>query len=417
MNPRTLKIAAASTLALSVTAAAAAAALHLMQADPPKGPVTPPAATPKDTNWTKSAVTKGLERPWAADWLPGDAGILVTARPGRLRLFVPNEKEGGTLRPEPIAGLPDIAAIGQGGLMDVALHPDFATNRLVYLTASTGTKQANRTTLFRGTLNESLTELTNVQELYRVSRDKSGGQHFGSIIEWLPDGSLLLSIGDGGNPPATLDGEFIRTFAQDPTLAFGKVLRMTDEGNPHPANPFASGAGDAPYVYTLGHRNIQGIALRPSFVPDAHNTNNTPEVWVTEHGAKGGDELNRLTPGGNYAWPLATYSTEYWGPAIADSATREGTVDPYVVWTPSLAPCGLAFYTGTAFPEWTGDLLAGGLASKQIRRVHFNSDGEIDGHTTLQFNERIRWIGMSPTGHLHILTDETDGGLYRIDPK
>lgn len=316
----------------------------------------------------------------------------------------------------PIAGLPAVAAVGQGGLMDVSLHPEFATNRLVYFTASTGTKQANRTCLFRATLSEDLTQLTDVQELYRVSRDKAGGQHFGSIIEWLPDGSLLLSIGDGGNPPATLDGNFIRTYAQDPTLAFGKVLRMTDQGEPHPGNPFADGEGDAPYVYTLGHRNIQGIATRPSFIPDAHITSTGPEVWVSEHGAKGGDELNLLTPGGNYAWPLATYSTEYWGPAIADSATLEGTVDPHVVWTPSLAPCGLAFYTGTDFPEWTGDLLAGGLASKQIRRVHFNTEGEIDGQTTLQFNQRIRWIGMSPGGELHILTDENDGGLYRIDP-
>ena len=384
-----------------VVVAVPVGAYFVLQADPPEGPVTPTGATPKDTDWAMVEVVGGLEHPWAAVWLPGDAGMLITERPGRLRVFV-----DGELRREPVAGLPEIGAIGQGGLMDVDLHPDFTENRLVYFTAATGTRNANRTVLFRATLSEDLRTLSDVEEIYRVKRDKAGGQHFGSVIEWLPDGSLLLSIGDGGNPPVTLDGELIRKQAQNHATSFGKVLRMTDEGEPHPDNPYIDGEGAAPFVYTYGHRNVQGIARRPG----------TDEIWVTEHGAKGGDELNRLERGANYAWPEATYSTEYWGPAIADSATLEGTIDPHVVWTPALAPCGLAFYTGDAFSDWGGDLVAGGLVAQQIRHIHFDDAGDIVDQTTLQFDQRIRWVGMSPDAELFVLTDETPGGLYRIDP-
>ncbi len=381
----------------------------LLQADAPVGPVAPTAATPQDTNWTMVEIVGGLTHPWAAAWLPANEGILITERDGRLRVFA-----DGALRPDPVANVPAVAAINQGGLMDIKLHPRFETNRLVYFTASTGNADANRTCLFRAALNEDLTALSDVEELYRVSRDKSGGQHFGSIIAWLPGGALLMSIGDGGNPPASLDGALIRLQAQNPELAFGKVLRMTEDGKPHPDNPFAEGAGDAPYVYTYGHRNVQGIAIRPDAQLAAGEYG---DIWVTEHGAKGGDELNLLQRGANYGWPKATYSVEYWGPAISDTATLEGALDPHIVWTPALAPCGLAFYTGDAFPEWKGDLLAGGLAAQQIRRIHFDGAGNIEGETTLQFNQRIRWVGMSPDGGLHILTDEDNGGLYRIDPK
>ncbi|MEM1212786.1 MAG: PQQ-dependent sugar dehydrogenase [Planctomycetota bacterium] len=396
----------------------------LLQADPPVGPVTPTGATPLDTGWKLVEVTGGLEHPWAATWLPDDAGVLITERPGRIRLFA-----DGKLVPTPLTGVPPVVTVDQGGLMDLKLHPDFASNRLVYFTASTGSEKSNRTTLFRATLSDDRTALNNLEELYRVSRDKSGGQHFGSVLAWLPDGSLLMSIGDGGNPPISLDGQFIRRQSQNKQLAFGKVLRMTDDGQPHPDNPFPTGAGDAPYVYTFGHRNVQGLAIRPPLSPPApaqtqatqtqpaqRPVTAAPAIWVTEHGSKGGDELNRLEPGANYGWPLATYSVEYWGTAIADSATLPGALDPHVVWTPALAPSGLAFYTGDAFPAWRGDLLAGGLVAQQIRRIHFNDQGEIDGQTTLQLDRRIRWVGVGPDAGLYILTDSPTGGLYRIEP-
>ncbi|MEM6392175.1 MAG: PQQ-dependent sugar dehydrogenase [Planctomycetota bacterium] len=395
-----------------------------LQADPPIGPVTPTGATPLDTGWKLVEVTAGLEHPWAAAWLPDNEGILITERPGRVRLFT-----DGKLVPTPLTGVPPVLAVGQSGLMDLKLHPDFVHNRLVYFTAATGSEDANRTTLFRATLNPQRTGLDNLEELYRVSRDKLGGQHFGSVLAWLPDGSLLMSVGDGGNPPITLDGSLIRRQSQNPELAFGKVLRMTDDGRPHPDNPFPTGAGDAPFVYTLGHRNVQGIAIRPPLSPPAAaqtqaiNTQlaqrpatTAPAIWVTEHGSKGGDELNRLERGANYGWPNATYSVEYWGFAIADSATMPGALDPHVVWTPALAPSGLTFYTGEAFPDWRGDLLAGGLVAKQIRRIHFNAEGEIDGQTTLQVDQRVRWVGMGPDAGLYVLTDSPAGGLYRIEP-
>jgi glucose/arabinose dehydrogenase len=370
----------------------------------PRGPVEPTGATPPETGWELVEVTSGLMHPWGAAWLPDGRTMLVTEREGWLRVV-----EDGQLRRAPVEGLPDdIFASGQGGLMDVQLHPAFADNRLVYLTMSTGTARANRTVLVRGRLSDDLTRLEDVEELFRVSRDKRGGQHFGSRILWLPDGNLMLSIGDGGNPPIELDGEPIRNKAQDLRTHFGKVLLMDEDGQPVPTAPFAADDDPEtdPYVYSYGLRNIQGMAIRPG----------TDEVWSTSHGARGGDEANRITAGTNYGWPEVTYSVEYWGPRISETTERDDVAQPSVVWTPSIAPSGLTFYTGDAFPEWRGDMFAGGLVVRQIRRVDFE-DGEIVGETTLQLEDRVRWVGMGPDGGLYVLTDATDGGLYRIEPR
>ncbi|MEO1717316.1 MAG: PQQ-dependent sugar dehydrogenase [Planctomycetota bacterium] len=376
------------------------AAAGLASCSQPEGPVTPTGETALETGWTMTEISIGLMKPWGAAWLPDGETILVTEKEGRLRVI-----ENGQLRGTVVKGVPeDVFASGQGGLMDIQLHPEFEDNRLVYMTLSTGTRQANRTELVRGRLNEDLSALEDVERLFKVSSDKEGGQHFGSRILWLDDGTLLMSIGDGGNPPTELDGEFIRNKALDTTSHLGKVLRMDEDGNPVDGAPFA-GDGADPLVYSFGHRNIQGMAIRPG----------TDEIWATEHGARGGDELNVITAGANYGWPEVTYSIEYWGPKISDETEREGTVQPEVVWTPCIAPSGLTFYTGDTFPEWQGDLFAGGLVLRQIRRVDFK-DGDIVGETTLQFEDRIRWVGMGPDGGLYVLTDEIDGGLYRIDP-
>lgn len=369
----------------------------------PSDEVTPTAESPRETGWALSEVTRGLMRPWGAAWLPDGRTILVTEREGRLRII-----KDGVLTPDLVEGIPaDLYASGQGGLLDVAIHPDFDTNRLVYLSMSTGTNRANRTVLVRGRLNSDMSALDDVEVIFRVSDDKNGGQHFGSRILWLPDGSLLLSIGDGGNPPVRLDGQLIRERAQDLSAHFGKVLRMADDGSPLPDSPFAADNNDAtdPLIYAYGLRNVQGMAMRPG----------TDEVWVTSHGARGGDEANLLVPGANYGWPAVTYSREYFGPAISDLTTRDDVLPPAVVWTPSIAPSGLTFYTGSDFPQWQGDMFAGGLVLRQIRRVDFE-DGQIVGETTLQFEDRIRWVGMGPDGGLYVLTDEIDGGLFRIVP-
>lgn len=369
----------------------------------PRGSIEPVGETPLETGWKAVTVTGGLMRPWAAAWLPDGRTMLVTEREGRLRVV-----RDGQLRLDEVRGVPEVLALDQGGLLDIALHPAFAQNRWVYMTYSGGERGANRTMLARGRLDESLAELTEVETLFQVSQAKTGGQHFGSRLLWLDDGTLLMSVGDGGNPPLRLDGRLVRLNAQDLSSQLGKTLRLDADGKPPADNPFA-GDGDPktdPFIWTYGHRNIQGLALHPE----------SREVWATEHGARGGDELNLLRGGRNYGWPRATYSFEYFGPRISDATTLAGAADPLVVWTPCIAPSGLVFYTGPEFPRWQGDLLAGGLVLRQIRRIDFE-DGKIVGQTTLQFEDRIRWVGQAPDGGIYVLTDEIDGKLMRIVPQ
>jgi len=384
----------------ALTAALIAVGMTAQACGQPSGPVTPTGETPAETGWRLAEVTRGLMHPWGAVWLPDGRTMLITEREGRPRVV-----EDGVLRRDVVEGVPEVFASGQGGLMDVALHPDFERTRWVYLTMSTGSGQANRTELVRGRLREDLSRLEDVERLFRVNADKRGGQHFGSRLLWLEDGSLLMSVGDGGNPPIRHDGRLIREFAQDTSWQLGKVLRMNENGEALDDSPFAGDDEGDPYVYSYGHRNIQGMAIRPG----------TTEVWATEHGARGGDELNLIRPERNYGWPEVTYSVEYRGPRISDETSREGMVDPLVVWTPCIAPSGLAFYEGEDFPEWQGDLFAGGLVLRQIRRIDFE-DGDIAGQTTLQLDDRGRWVGTGPDGEMYVLTDEIDGGLFRIEP-
>ena len=388
---------------LGTAVLAGAAVVWAIAAEPPRGPVEPVGNDlPLEIGWEAVTVARGLMHPWAVAWLPDGETILVTEREGRLRVI-----EDGELRLEPVSGVPEVFASGQGGLLDLVLHPEFEDNRLVYLTYSAGTGDANRTTLARAAINDDLTALDDVEVLFEVSPTKRGGQHFGSRLAWLDDGSLLMSIGDGGNPPIKHEGDFIRQQAQNLATHLGKTLRFDEDGNPMPDNPWA-GDDDPdtdPHVFTYGHRNIQGIALHPD----------TRDIWATEHGARGGDELNLLEAGTNYGWPEATYSAEYFGPRISDSTTMQGAVQPEVVWTPCIAPSGLTFYTGDAFPKWQGDLFAGGLVLRQIRRIDFE-DGEIVGQTTLQFDDRVRDVRMGPDGGLYVITDEIDGRLLRLEP-
>ena len=371
-------------------------------ADQLKGSIEPVGERPLETGWQAVTITGGLMHPWSAVWLPDGKTLLVTEREGRLRVV-----RDGKLRMDAVKGVPNILPLGQGGLLDIALHPDFTKNRWVYLTFSAGQRQANRTMLARGRINEGLTELTEVKTLFQVKQAKQGGQHFGSRLLWLDDGTMLMSIGDGGNPPLQLDGRLIRQNAQDLSSHLGKILRLNEDGKPPADNPFADDDDPKtdPYIWTYGHRNIQGLALHPQ----------SRAVWASEHGARGGDELNLIGKRQNYGWPKATYSVEYFGPRISKITTLEGATDPAVVWTPCIAPSGLLFYTGSEFPRWQGDLLVGGLVLRQIRRIDFEN-GKIVGQTTLQFDDRIRWVGQGPDGGIYVLTDEIDGKLLRIVP-
>jgi glucose/arabinose dehydrogenase len=353
---------------------------------------------PAEPGVAASLWAKGLDRPWSITWLP-DGRALVTERGGTLRFIDRN----GTVS-APIEGVPTVAAVGQGGLLDVALHPKFRENGLVYLTHAVGTQQANMVALSRGKLEG--TRLTGVKELFRNPTAKTGGAHFGSRLLWLPDGTLLMSVGDGGNPNIKLNGRNIRDNAQDPRTYFGKVLRMTADGQPVADNPGAKNpkVGWDARVWSMGHRNIQGLAR------DAK----TGAVWTTEHGAKGGDELNRIEGGQNHGWPLVTYSVEYSGAPITEARSRPGFRDPVSVWVPSIAPSGLAVYRGKAIPALDGAILAGGLMSKDVRVLRVGGSGSLAPERRIEIGARVRDVAVGPDGLVYVLTDDAEGKIIRL---
>ncbi len=386
--------------------------------------------SPRATGYTTETVIEGLKHPWGMAWLP-DGSMIITERGGRV-LFVDaaqfKANNPFVVGADEVEGAPESRQLGQGGMMDVSLHPDFETNSLVYFTHATGDARANRTVLSRGKLIIETGDeddipgtqlfrsarMEDVEELFRVTPDKPGGQHFGSRLLWLPDGTLLMSTGDGGNPPTRAGGRLTRENPQHLDNALGKILRMTADGGVPDDNPFADREDIGRYIYTYGHRNVQGLAIDPG----------TGAIWATEHGARGGDELNRITPGTNYGWPLATYSIHYNGDEISDEVSLPDMADPVCVWTPVLAACGLTFYSsengGDKFPDWQGDLFAGGLISRQVRRVIIDRSAEgvtVTGNQTLPFDARVRDVRQGPDGYLYILTDKRDGELIRIVPE
>ena len=344
-------------------------------------------------------VVEGLEHPWSMVWL-SHSDILITERPGRLRLV-----RNGQLISEPVAGIPEVFASGQGGLLDVSLHPRFNQNRKVYFTYAHGTAKANRTRVAAAILNNNV--LDNWQVIFEVTTVKPGSQHFGSRLMWLPDGTLLVSIGDGGNPPLRLDGAWIRDQAQNRRSHLGKILRLNDDGSIPRDNPFFSAADAEPAVWSYGHRNVQGLAYDPL----------RSMIWQSEHGALGGDELNVIQAGKNYGWPAVTYSREYFGGfKISPYTSKPNMVDPKVVWSTAIAPSGLTIYTGDKFPDWTGDVFAGGLKSQDIRRIELDKAGNVIGQYALRIGQRVRDIRQGLDGMLYVLTDESHGSLIRLEP-
>lgn len=344
--------------------------------------------------WQKVTVIEGLEHPWAMVWLP-NGEILITERPGRLRVV-----REGKLDPKAIAGVPEVFAVGQGGLLDVAIHPQFAQNRWIYLTYAHGDREANRTRVARAVYDGA--SLRDVRVIFEVSQAKTGSQHFGSRLLWLPDGTLLVAIGDGGNPPLQLAGDLIRKQSQNLQSHLGKIIRINDDGSLPKDNPFAGSK-----IWSYGHRNIQGISFDPM----------TKRVWATEHGAKGGDELNLIEKGKNYGWPVVSASQEYGtNNPVSGERYRPGLIDPKTIWTPAIAPSGLVFYTGNRFPNWQGNLFAGGLVSRDIRRLEMDKSGEIINQEAIPIGQRVRDVRQSPDGFLYLLTDEGNGQLIRLEP-
>ncbi len=331
-----------------------------------------------------------LEHPWAVAWLP-DERMLITERPGRINLV---DGEQVTR----LSGLPDIQAQNQGGLLDVAVHPDYEENGWIYFTYSAPGSGGTATTLARARIGED--ELTDLEVLYSQEPAYRPGRHYGSRIVFPGDGTVVFTIGDRGqrNPSQDL---------QDPT---GSTLRLNDDGSIPDDNPFVNRNDALPEIYTYGHRNAQGMAIHPE----------TGTIWQHEHGPRGGDELNIIRAGSNYGWPKATYGGEYAGgtPIGINPDEDPDIEDPLVHWSPrSIAPSGMAFYTGEVFPNWNGDIFVGALAQRHIRRVVIDGE-EVTHQEVLLQNDigRIRDVRTGPDGYIYILTDQSGGGLYRIEP-
>ncbi|WP_198804743.1 PQQ-dependent sugar dehydrogenase [Leptolyngbya sp. BL0902] len=353
---------------------------------------------PADASVQAVTVLEGLEHPWGMAWLP-DGTLLITERPGRVRRV-----RDGVLDPEPLAGVAPVLAERQGGMLDIALHPQFEDNRWVYLAYAHGTAEANRLRVARARLEDQ--GFTDWTVIFETNRDKPQGQHFGSRLLWLPDDTLLVAVGDGGNPPLRLDGELIRHQAQNRQTHLGAIVRLNDDGTIPADNPFVNTAETDPALWSYGHRNIQALALDAA----------TGQVWSTEHGSRGGDELNLLRAGENYGWPLVTYSEEYSGGPISDAVSRPGLADPILYWTPAIAPSGLAVYRGDRYPQWQGQLFAGGLVAQAVLRLELDDQGQLVSEARIPIGQRVRDVRQGPDGLIYVLTDAPNGRLVRLEP-
>ena len=343
-------------------------------------------------------VVDGLIQPWSIAFLPG-GDMLVTERPGRLRIV-----RQGTLLPQAVEGVPTVLHSGQGGLLEVMPHPNFASNRLLYLTYSKpGATDAQATTaLIRGRFEND--RLTNVEELFVAVAQGRG--HFSGKIAFDRNGYLFLSLGDRQVPP---EGKLEAHPAQDLSNHHGKIVRLHDDGRVPADNPFVGRAGARPEIWSYGHRNVQGLAIDPE----------TGDLWANEHGPQGGDEVNRIVAGGNYGWPVIGYGVNYrTGAAIHAGTHREGMEQPRHVWVPSIGVSGLMFYTGDKFPAWRGNLFAGGMAGQHLARLTVN-DQRMSAETLVPGMGRIRDVRQGPDGHIYLVTEDREGRptpVLRMEP-
>jgi glucose/arabinose dehydrogenase len=336
-------------------------------------------------------VARGLEHPWGLAFLP-DGRMLVTERPGRLRTV---DRQGRLS--EPLAGVPVVLARGQGGLLDVALDPRFADNRLVYLSyAEPGSGGVSGTAVARGRLGEG--KLEAVQVIYRQQPKVASSAHFGSRLVFTRDGTLFVTQGERFSYS---DG------AQDLSVGFGKIMRIHPDGSVPQDNPFVGRRGARPEIWSYGHRNVQSAALDPE----------TGQLWTVEHGARGGDELNRPEAGKNYGWPVISYGVHYSGLKIGEGTAKPGMEQPLYYWDPVIAPSGMVFYTGDAFPDWKGNIFIGSLRPGLLVRLRLDGGRVAQEERYLgDVGERIRDVRQGPDGLLYLLTDSSDGRILRVLP-
>ncbi|NTZ95397.1 PQQ-dependent sugar dehydrogenase [Pseudomonas koreensis] len=360
------------------------------------------AAPPKELQSEQGAlevttITQGLEHPWALAFLPDRQGMLVTERPGNLRVITADGK-----RSEPVSGVPKVWAKGQGGLLDVVLSPDFKQDRLVYLSYAEGGGAGDKagTAVGRGRLSDDLKTISDFKVIFRQEPKLSTGNHFGSRLVFDRDGYLFITLGENNDRPT----------AQDLDKLQGKVVRIFPDGKVPDDNPFVGQSGVRPEIWSYGHRNPQGAALNP--------WNGT--LWENEHGPRGGDEVNIIERGKNYGWPLATHGVNYSLQPIPEAKGKsvEGAVDPHHVWEKSPGVSGMAFYDADRFKPWQQNLFIGALVSQELIRLQFDGDKVVHEERLLgELKQRIRDVRQGPDGYLYVLTDEQDGALYKVGLK
>jgi glucose/arabinose dehydrogenase len=339
-----------------------------------------------------TVVASGLKTPWSLAFLP-DGRMLVTERPGRMRIVSPQ----GTVS-APIAGVPEVHARGQGGLLDVVLSPAYASDRTIFFSFAQPTKAGARTAVARAVLDSETLKLSEVKIIFAQNEAPSGGHHWGSRLVFGRDGNLFVTLGDRYS---------FRDRAQDLDSHMGKIVRIRPDGSVPPDNPFVGKAGALPEIWSYGHRNVQGAALHPL----------TGVLWAQEHGPQGGDEINEILPGRNYGWPVITYGREYVvGTRIGEGTERADVEPPRHQWTPSIAPSGMSFYTGDVYPGWKGNLFVGALKFRLLARMIEEGGKVREAERLLEdFGRRIRDVRQGPDGKLWLL-EETEGSVLRLDP-
>lgn len=337
-------------------------------------------------------VAVGLRHPWGMAFLP-DGRMIVTEREGDIRIVSPN----GDVSP-PLNGAPDAYVSGQGGILDVALDPAYAANGLFYISFAEPGPGGAGTAVMRAKLDAPGLRLTDSEVIFRQEPKTGGGRHFGSRLVFAPDGTLFITIGDRGERDRT----------QDLTINRGQVIRINPDGSIPSDNPFVGVPGRRPEVWSYGHRNPQGAALHPE----------TGRVWTVEHGARGGDEINLPEAGRNYGWPIISYGQHYSGGKIGEGTHKEGYEQPIYYWDPSIAPSGMAFYTGDAFPEWRGDIFVGSLKFGLLVRLDLDGT-RVTGEERLleKLGERVRDVRQGPDGMIYLLTDDYEGQVLRLEPR
>jgi aldose sugar dehydrogenase len=406
-TPRTTRLALSAALALVSTTSACAQHGGVDGRAPNATGQTPAFAgqtrAPENKGgvaFTVVTVAQGLVNPWGMTFLP-DGRMLVTERPGRLRIV----SADGTLSPA-VAGLPTVDARGQGGLLDVALHPDFARNRMIYWSyAEPRDSGVNNSAVARGTLVDGAEpRVENVQVIFHQSPSLASASHFGGRLNFARDGKLFITLGDRSSIPGRMQSQRMDGL-------IGKIVRLEADGAVPRDNPFVGRAGVRPEIWSIVHRNVQAATINPT----------TGELWEVEHGTRGGDEINIARKGKDYGWPTIAYGIEYRGAPITEGLTaKEGMEQPLYFWDPVIAPSGMTFYTGSLFPAWKGNLFIGGMASTNLVRIVLDGEKVVGEERLLTdltpSRERIRDVRQGPDGALYLLTDNSNGRVLKLIP-